>query len=697
MMRQMPVKNGKTFKRQPQGYQGVNQFITREKKRERLVREACAILGSTRGFTSAWIAIIDRDGRPVYMSESGLGELFPRLKERFDQNDFPRCAKTALARPGVAIIKDVFTECEGCPIASGYKGNAAFCVRLEKDGTIYGILTASLPAAYAMGKEGQELFHEVGEDIAFALYNIELEEKRSKIEKDLKNSEIRYRTLFEGAAEGILIVENLTMNIKYANPAMCQMLGYTEDELKWMTVKDIHPPEALGRVTSEFEAHAREEKSMAQQDIPCLRKDGTIVYTDVITTTKVFIDGIYCSAAFFMDNTQRNKAEDDKKKMEAQLLQSQKLEAVGQLTSGIAHDFNNILTTIIGNAEIILATLPKGDSMRGGLEEVRAAGDRAAGLIRQLLAFSRKQILQPRIMSLNETVNDMDKMLRRIIGEDIELMAILAPDLGQVEADIGQIEQVIMNLVVNARDAMLKGGKLTIETANVDLDEGYARDHIAVTPGPYVMLSVSDTGTGMTREAQEHLFEPFFTTKEKGKGTGLGLSTVYGIVKQSKGNIWVYSEPGKGTTFKVYLPRFEKSISAAEKKIKKAGAVTGSETILIVEDDEMVRDFTVRVLKGFGYRVLIAVDGQEAILISGDHEGPIHLMLTDVVMPGMSGGELEERLRVSRPDIKALYMSGYTDNAIVHHGVLDRGKVFLQKPFTPDALGRKVREVLENP
>jgi CheY-like chemotaxis protein len=290
----------------------------------------------------------------------------------------------------------------------------------------------------------------------------------------------------------------------------------------------------------------------------------------------------------------------------------------------------------------------------------------------------------------------MDRMLRRIIGEDIELRTILAPDLGLVEADTGQIEQVIMNLVVNARDAMPTGGKITIETANAELDEEYARSHIAVIPGSYVMMSVSDTGVGMTKEVQEHVFEPFFTTKEKGKGTGLGLSTVYGIVKQSKGNIWVYTELGKGTTFKVYLPRAERLISEKKKKDEKAEALAGSETILVVEDDEMVRKFAERVLKGFGYRVLIAANGEEAVRIVGEHEGPIHLMLTDVVMPGMSGQDLEDKLKASKPGIKVLYMSGYTDDAIVHHGILDRGKIFLQKPFTVEALGRKVKDTLED-
>jgi PAS domain S-box-containing protein len=520
--------------------------------------------------------------------------------------------------------------------------------------------------------------------------------ERKRAEESLRQSEENYRSIFEGAVEGILIIEHFTMKLKYANPAICKLLGYTEDEMKRMTVKNIHPDDVFKRMTPEFLAHDRENTPMIQEDIACLKKDGTIIYAYVVITTRIIIDGIPHSAAFFTDVTERKKAEDDKKRMETQLLQSQKLEAVGRLTGGIAHDFNNILTAIIGNAEIILADLPKGDQMREGVEDIRAAGDRATSLTGQLLAFSRKQVLQPMVMSLNETVREMDRMLRRIIGEDIDLRTVLASDLGLVEADAGQIEQVIMNLAVNARDAMPAGGKITIETANVDLDEGYARAHIAVIPGPYVMLSVSDTGVGMTREVQEQIFDPFFTTKEKGKGTGLGLSTAYGIVKQSKGNIWVYSEPGKGTTFKVYLPRVEKPICSKEKKDKKAGPVTGSETILIVEDDEMVRNFTARVLKGCGYRVLIAEDGGEAVRVSGAHEGPIHLMLTDVIMPGMSGQELEEKVRTSRPGIKVLYMSGYADNAIVHHGVLDPEKAFLPKPFTPDALGRKVREAIDD-
>ena len=330
------------------------------------------------------------------------------------------------------------------------------------------------------------------------------------------------------------------------------------------------------------------------------------------------------------------------------------------------------------------------------VKEIEKAGERAASLTRQLLAFSRKQVLQPQVLDLNRVVSEVDKMLRRLIGADVDLLTVMEPQLWQVKADPGQIEQVLINLAVNARDAMPQGGKLTIETANVYLDENYAHQHIAVKSGPYVMLAVSDTGCGMDAETQKHIFEPFFTTKEAGKGTGLGLSTVYGIVKQSGGHIWVYSEPGQGTTFKIYLPQVDGTPEQPAKNVARGETLRGSETVLLLEDDEVVRRLIADVLEMNGYRVLTATNGSEALLVSERHKGPIHLLMTDVVMPGMSGREAAERLGKSRPKMKVLYMSGYTDEAIVHHGVLDPGVAFLEKPFTPDEVARKVREVLDS-
>lgn len=394
------------------------------------------------------------------------------------------------------------------------------------------------------------------------------------------------------------------------------------------------------------------------------------------------------------DITPLKRAQEDKAELQGQLRQAQKMEAIGQLAGGVAHDFNNILTVISGCAQLALIDVRAGDPLKGYLEEIKRASDRAASLTRQLLAFSRKQAFEPKVLDFNQVLKRLDKMLSRLIGEDIMLEFRPAEPLGKVKADPGQIEQVIINLALNARDAMPKGGKLLIETANVELDEVYARRHVNVAPGSYVMVSVSDTGVGMSQDVRERLFEPFFTTKEQGKGTGLGLSTVYGIVNQSGGSIWVYSEPGQGATFKIYLPRVDEPLDDLRKEA--AGEIPrGSETVLLVEDEETVRNLAVRVLAGLGYRVLEAPDGGVAFELGGQYREPIHLLLTDVVMPGMSGRELALRLLEIHPEAKVLYMSGYTDDAIVSHGVLSPGVGFIQKPFTLEGLSRKVREVLD--
>jgi len=405
------------------------------------------------------------------------------------------------------------------------------------------------------------------------------------------------------------------------------------------------------------------------------------------------IAGAIANGQLFIE---RERAEEEKTALQEQLRQSQKMEAIGKLAGGVAHDFNNLLTVIHGYSELILKSLDQSSRLRQDVQEILNASERASSLTRQLLAFSRKQVLQPKVLDLNDHVPNMDKMLRRMIGEDVELVTLLAKDLGRIKADPGQIEQVILNLAVNAKDAMLNGGKLTIETANVKLDKSYARSHIGVTPGHYVMLSVSDTGAGMTPEIKERIFEPFFTTKEEGKGTGLGLSTVYGIVQQSGGNVWVYSEPGVGTTFKIYLPTIEEDTESLRPTALSTKPMQGFETILLVEDEETVRKLACTVLQKYGYTVLEAPNGEEALrIVQGQNGNPIHLMVTDVVMPGMSGRQLAERLVSLWPKLKVLYMSGYTDNAIVHHGVLDPGIAYIQKPFAPDALASKVREILD--
>jgi nitrogen-specific signal transduction histidine kinase len=384
----------------------------------------------------------------------------------------------------------------------------------------------------------------------------------------------------------------------------------------------------------------------------------------------------------------------ERRQLEEQLRQSQKMEAVGRLAGGVAHDFNNLLTAISGYSELMLRRLRQGDPLRHNAEEINKAGNRAASLTSQLLAFSRKQVLQPKVLDLNIVVADMDKMLRRLIGEHIELVTILEPQLWSIRADPGQLQQVILNLAVNARDAMPEVGRLTIETSNIELDDENARWHVGVRPGRYVMLAVNDTGFGMDSQTRERVFEPFFTTKEVGKGTGLGLATVYGIVKQSGGYVWVYSEPGRGTTFKVYLPRVDAPAEAVARP-RETGTLVGTETILLAEDDETLRPLAKGLLEKLGYRVLDAENAERALALAAAHGGPIHLLVADVVMPGASGRELARRLAQTRPDTKVLYISGYTDDAIVHHGMLEPGLHFLQKPFTPAALARKVRDVLD--
>jgi two-component system, cell cycle sensor histidine kinase and response regulator CckA len=395
------------------------------------------------------------------------------------------------------------------------------------------------------------------------------------------------------------------------------------------------------------------------------------------------------------DITERKRMEKALRASEDQLRQSQKMEAIGQLAGGVAHDFNNLLTAINGYSALALRRLGEDHPVQPYLEEIKKAGDRAANLTRQLLAFGRKQILQPLSINLNDVVRDMNKMLKRLIGEDVQLIANLRPDLNRIQADPGQVEQVLVNLVVNSRDAMPRGGTITIETANVKLDEAYASKLVGLSAGDYVMLAISDTGTGMDQETQKRIFEPFFTTKEKGKGTGLGLSTVYGIIRQSGGNIWVYTEPGEGTTFKVYMPQIEAEVGGSVIPHSSSIMQDGNETVLLVEDEEMVRKLASQLLKESGYSVLEASGGDEAMDICKTYQEPIDLLITDVVMPKMSGRDVAAQLKTLHPETRVLFMSGYTDDAIVHHGIVDSDIAFIQKPFSATSLTQKIREVLD--
>ena len=535
----------------------------------------------------------------------------------------------------------------------------------------------------------KERLSRLGAAVRRALLDVEARKQLKRAEQRLRDSELRYRRLFESANLAIVTADSAG-NIVDWNPHAETMFGHAAAEVLGQPLtllmseqnRELHLA-GLRRVQSGGESHV----IGCSVELEGRRKDSSEFPLDLSLAKWTSGEGWFVTG-MMTDITER-------KRLEAQFLQAQKMETVGRLAGGVAHDFNNLLTIINGTADLALTGLKEGAPLHTDLQDIRQAGQRGALLTRQLLAFSRKQIMTLDVLNLSTLVADLQGMLQRLIGEHIALVVVPAMDLGSVMADPTQIEQVVMNLAVNARDAMPNGGTLTIETRNVELDEAFAAEHPSVQPGPHVMLAVSDTGTGMDAATRAQIFEPFFTTKDSGKGTGLGLSTVYGIVKQSGWSIWVYSEPGKGATFKIYLPRVE-GMGHKSQPAPVFTSVQGTETILVVEDEEAVRRLAKRVLQRAGYTVLTAGNGAEALLLLARHDGPVHLMLTDMVMPGMSGRDLVAQLEGINSRIKVLCTSGYTDEAILRHGLLDETAHFIGKPYNVAELTRKVREVLDS-
>jgi PAS domain S-box-containing protein len=585
--------------------------------------------------------------------------------------------REALRREGV---RRVGTRCHcwlGVPLkTAGARTVGAMVVQSYADGITY-------------GEREKEILTFVSTQIAMAI-------ERKKAEGALRESEEHFRSVFYGAGMGISIVTLSDGRFLDVNPALQDMLGYTAVELTQMAWPDVTHPDDVEKDWKLTRGLISGVQDIGEIEKRFLRKDGAIMWGRLAVSLVRDGEGNpQFAVGMVQDITQHRQAEKDREEIQAQLLQAQKMEAVGRLTAGIAHDFNNLLTVINGYGERLQQQMAPDHPLQQLVERIVHSGWRAADLVRQLLIFSRKQVVEPQVLDLNAVVMEIEKLLRRVIGEDVELQTLLSPDLWPVRVDSTQLEQVIVNLAVNARDAMPDGGQLSIETANVTLEEGGTASHPGVQPGGYVLLVVTDTGVGISAEVKERIFEPYFTTKEEGKGTGLGLTTVYTIVQQNYGHISVDSQEGKGSRFRILLPRFNDVPQSTVHQQSATEVPGGNETILVVEDDGHMRDLIRHVLQDQGYETLVAGNGQQALEALAAHAGTVHLLLADVVLPGMSGKGVAERVASIRPGVRVLFMSGYTDEEIAHHGVLDEGVAFLPKPFTPTDLARKVRAVLE--
>ena len=507
-------------------------------------------------------------------------------------------------------------------------------------------------------------------------------------------SEARFRSLVEHSTDVITLLD-ADGRIVYSTQSLQPTLGYAAGEMTGRSVFDLLQPEQRGTAEALLGNVLRHPEQVVRADLRVRHKEGAWRDLEVVVANRLSDPSLRALVVNYRDVTERKRAEENLRAADERLRSAQKMEAVGRLAAGIAHDFNNLLTAIIGSTDLLLEALPPEHPAREEALESRKAALRAADLTHQLLAFSRQQVLAPRTLDLNKVVQDVERLLRRLISEDIEMRTVLARELAPVSADPSQLEQVLVNLAVNARDAMSQGGTLTIETANVTLDETYIAAQPVVGAGEYVMVAVSDTGTGMDEATKSRVFEPFFTTKERGKGTGLGLATVYGIVKQSGGYIWVYSEVRVGSTFKIYLPRVAGPVEPTAPAPPSSSSLRGTETVLVVEDQDEVRGLIRKILESRGYHVLVAAAGAAALELAAAHPGDIELLVTDVVMPGMSGPEVSRTLSAARTLMRTLFLSGYTDESVVHRGMLDPGVAFLQKPFTAEGLAAKVRAVLD--
>jgi PAS domain S-box-containing protein len=673
----------------------INQLIVRERNSNRLIQEACRLLVENRGYPSALIVLTDAENRPIAWALAGDAAGSEDLQKIFESGSRVPCFDHVACREGTLVVTDREAICSGCPLVEDCMATQSLCASLSYEGRISGYLAAAVENRLVLDDEEKGLFGEMAGDLAYALGFIQMEAQRKEGEEALRESESRFRMLADLAPVGILISDRRG-EVIYASPKFTDLFGYTKEDLpsmdRWWLLSGPDETER-GKIRKEWEAAMAEairtKSEMRPLEFPVACKDRTVRQIEFRGATSGHLNFVV-----FVDVTERRRGETEREKLHGQLLQAQKMEAIGRLAGGVAHDFNNMLNVIMGYAELGMTRLKPSDPLHGNLEEILSAAHRSADITRQLLAFARKQTVKPGVLDLNDTIESMLKMLRPLIGEDIDLRWMPGVGLWTVLVDPSQISQILANLCVNARDAISGVGKVTIETHNVRFDRAYCEDHAGCSPGDFVMLVVSDDGEGMDSHALSNLFEPFFTTKKMGHGTGLGLATVYGIVKQNNGFINVYSEPGQGTTFRIYLPRH---VGAAEERVPEAEEIRiagNNETILVVEDEGSVLKLTTVTLEELGYTVLSAGNPVEADRLAESHAGPIDLLISDVVMPVMNGRELADRIRMRHPEMKTIFMSGYTANVIAHRGVLDEGVNFLQKPFSRMELAGKVREVL---
>ncbi|MBL8142329.1 MAG: PAS domain S-box protein [Acidobacteria bacterium] len=678
-----------------------NQALVRATEEPALLEAICAIVVSVGGYRMAWAGDADPgpDHRVRPVAHAGdEGGYLSEVCITWDERPTGRGPIGTAIRTGLpCAIQNVATDDRFSPwmAAASRHGYAAVCgLPMVADGRTLGALAVYSERADAFDPDEVSLLQELADDLAFGIVTVRLRNEQLRASEQLRANEKRFRKLMSNSHD-ITIVMDAHGRLTHGSGAITEILGYEAETLMDVNGFDLVHPDDLATARSVFAEAARPLGELHRIEFRARHNSGSWVWLEAVGTN-LLDDAVVRGVVMNMrDITDRRRAEADRQALQNQLQQAMKMEAVGRLAGGIAHDFNNLLTAINGNLEIAQLDLSPADPLMASITHAMRAAQSAAGLTRQLLSFSRRQILEPRVVNLNELLTELRKMLVRLLGEDVRQTFALAPDLAAVQIDPGQFEQVIVNLAVNARDAMPDGGTLTIETANVDLDDDYVATHPHVTAGPYVMLSVSDTGHGMPPEVRQRLFEPFFTTKPKGRGTGLGLATIFGAVKQAGGTIEVYSEVDRGSAFKIYLPRVSAPVEPLVKPTVFDTLPHGRETILLVEDDPTVRHVAVSFLRRLGYTVRIAANGDEAIMRA--QAGGIDLLLTDVVMPGINGQELATRLRAAHPDLRVLFTSGYTENTIAHHGVVDPHTDFIGKPFGIHALATKIRDVLDRP